>query len=128
MKRTMACILMLGFIVLLSYSLNAYAEETKPISGSELSKSYVGKNIKELIDLLGKPNEVKEKREKYARPGSEVIIYIWDWNEIDKLPVKIIHDLQEGTTPYYVDFIKAKAEGGEITVLNLKAQNKFAVP
>jgi hypothetical protein len=34
MKRNMACILMLFSIVLINYSLKAYAEDTKPIYGS----------------------------------------------------------------------------------------------
>ncbi|MDH3384282.1 MAG: hypothetical protein OEM42_09505 [Deltaproteobacteria bacterium] len=128
MKRNMACILMVVSITLISYSLKAYAEDSKPIKGSEFIKSYEGKNIKELIEFLGKPNEVKEQPAKHAKPGFEKKVYIWDWNDINKLPVKIIHDLKEGTTPYYVDFIKAITEGGEITQINLKHQNNFLIP
>jgi hypothetical protein len=76
MKRNLAYILMLLSIVLINYSLKAYAEDTKPIIGSEFSKSYKGANIKDLIKLLGKPNDVKERRDlnKYARPGHEITI------------------------------------------------------
>jgi len=128
MKRNMACIVMLFSVVLISYSIKAYAEEPKPVKGSEFIKSYEGKNIKELIALLGKPNEVKEKRDKYAKPGFEVMVHIWSWDDINKLPVKIISDSKEGTTPHFVDFIKVFTEGGEITVMKLAAKNKFLIP
>ena len=128
MKRNIAYILILFSIVLISYSLKAYAEDTKPINGAEFIKSYEGKNIKELVALLGKPNEVKEKKDKYAKPGSEVMVHIWNWDDINKLPVKIISDSKEGTTPYYIDFIKVFTEGGEITVMKLAPKNKFLIP
>jgi len=128
MKRNLACILMLFSIVLINYSLKAYAEDAKPIKGSEFTKSYEGKNIKELIEFLGKPNEVNKKHAKEARPGSEELVYIWEWNDINKLPVKIIHDLKEETTPYYADYIKAKTVGDEITQINLKHRNKYVIP
>lgn len=128
MKRNIACILMLFSVVLISYSLKAYAEDAKPIKGSEFIKSYEGKNIEKLIESLGKPNEVIEKHAKESRPGSKELVYVWEWNDINKLPVKIINDLKEGTTPYYVDYIKAKTEGGEISFINLKNRNKFAIP
>ncbi|MDH3383871.1 MAG: hypothetical protein OEM42_07415 [Deltaproteobacteria bacterium] len=128
MRRNMACILMMVSLALIGYSLKAYAEDTKPISGSEFIKSYEGKNIKGLIEFLGKPNDSKEKLDQKAKPGFEVMLYVWEWYDINKLPVKIIHDLKEGTTPYYVDYIKAKTEGGEITNIYLKARNKFAIP
>ena len=53
MRRNMACILMMVSLALIGYSLKAYAEDTKPISGSEFIKSYEGKNIKGLIEFLG---------------------------------------------------------------------------
>ncbi|MGA7104380.1 MAG: hypothetical protein WBX49_03465 [Candidatus Deferrimicrobiaceae bacterium] len=128
MRRNLAYILMLFSVVLIAYSLKAYAEDTKPIKGSEFIKSYEDKNIKDLIEFLGKPNDVIEKRDQKPRPGSEVMLYIWAWNDINKLPVKIIHDLKEGTTPYYVDYIKAKTEGEDITKIYLGAKNKFVIP
>ena len=127
MKRNMACILMLFSIVLINYSLKAYAEDTKPIYGSQFIKSYEGKDIKELIEFLGKPYGDKEKIYQ-SKPGFKVIIYIWKWFEIDQLPVKIIHDRKEGTTQYYVDYIKVRTEGGEITAIKLKHRNKFLIP
>ena len=130
MKKTLAYILMLFSIVLINYSLKAYAEDTKPIIGSEFSKSYKGANIKDLIKLLGKPNDVKERRDlnKYARPGHEITIYTWNWNDIDKLPVKIISDRKEGTPPYYIDHIRVKTEGEEITGINLESNHHFLIP
>jgi len=128
MKRTMAWILMVISITLISYSLKAYAEDTKPIKGSEFIKSYEGKNIKELIEFLGKPNEVIEKHAKESRPGFKELVYVWEWNDINKLPVKIIHDLKEGTTSYYADYIKATTEGDEIRKIFLKHRNKYVIP
>jgi len=128
MKRNLSWILVLFSVVLIGYSLKAYAEDAKPLKGSEFIKSYEGKNIKELIAFLGKPNEQKEKKDKRNLTGPKTMIYIWDWNDINKLPVKIVHVPKEGTTPFYVDNIRAKTEGDEITNIYLKAQNKFAVP
>lgn len=128
MKRSIAYILMVVSIAAIHYSLKTYADDQKPIKGSEFIKSYVGKDIKDLIGVLGKPNEAKQILMKEARPGSEEMIYTWEWNEIDKLPVKLIHDLKEGTNPYYVDFIRSKTVGGEITAIYLKHRNKFVIP
>ena len=127
MKKNLAYILMLFSIVLINYSLKAYAEDTKPITGPEFSQSYKGTNIKELTKLLGKPNDVKERRDlnKYARPGHEITIYTWNWNDIDKLPVKII---KEGTPPYYIDFIRVKTEGEEISGITLESNHHFPIP
>jgi hypothetical protein len=128
MKKNMACILMLLSVVLICYSLNAYSEEAKTLKGSEFIKSYEGKNIKELIGFLGKSNEIIEKHAKESRPGSKELVYVWEWNDINKLPVKIIHDLKEGTTAYYADYIKAFTVGDEITKINMKHRNNYVVP
>lgn len=128
MKRNISGILMLVSIVLIGWLVTANAEDAKPIKGSEFIKSYEGKNIKDLVQLLGKPHEESEKHAKESRPGFKEMVYVWSWNDINKLPVKMMHDLKEGTTPYYVDYIKVKTEGDVITEIILKHRNKLLIP
>ncbi|HZD55031.1 MAG TPA: hypothetical protein VE080_02130 [Candidatus Aquicultoraceae bacterium] len=128
MKRKAAWVLtMISFLVMGS-SLPSSAEEAKPLTASEFAQSHGGKNIQELLEVLGKPKEVKEKRDKYAKPGFEPRIYIWHWDDVSKLPVKIVEDHKEGSTPYYVDTIKVRTEGGDIARIHLESKNHFTVP
>lgn len=125
MKKTAASIIILVSIMLMHYAIMSCAEDKQNVIYSQdFFESYKGKAIDDLINLFGK--------EDYTRKSQRGMVYIWDFNDLDKMPIKIkylnVPRLKyrgmETESLYYADIISVTVWGKEKKITTIDYSTK----
>lgn len=87
------------------------------VSEKDFIADYKNRKLSELISSLGEPTEAKK--------SMSGMTYIWDYDDVNKIPIKIINSRQNNRDrEHYCDTIKAIARGREGKISNLSCDDK----